>query len=182
MANPSHPHTLARRSFLLGVLGGAALGMAHKACGFEHPVTPGVVNQQEAWQRICRVIDAHNVDGYVGFDDDDLALFLRSGGPLCGVEGVGVGSTRAADAVEQAIERYHLNFRDPATCALLIIAAPTDSWYSMESHRAYATFRQACAPSQLLEGVVCLYGFYREATLNDVFKVTFIVATTGRER
>ena len=177
MANPSNTNKLARRAFLVG---GAALVMAHKASGFEQPVAPGVVNQHEAWQRICRVIDQHNVDGYVGFDDDDLALFL-SGGTFSGVEGVGVGSTRADDAVESAIERYHLNSRVPATDALLIIAAPTDSWYSMESHRAYATFRQACAQSQLLRGITCLYGFYREATLNDAFRVTVIVAATGRE-
>ena len=177
MAHSSNPNKLARRAFLLG---GTALAIAHKASGFEHPVAPGVVDKQAAWQRICRVTDPHNVGGYVGFDHGDVELIMGSR-YLCAVEGLTVGNTRATEAVEQALERYHLNFRKPVTHALLIIAAPMDSWYSLESHRAYATFLHACAQSQLLRGGTSTLGVYREATLNDAFRVTVVTAATGRE-
>ena len=154
--------------------------LAQSVHGFRPPVQSGVVDKQEAWQRIYRVTDRRNIDGYVGFDHEDVELILGSG-PVCAVEGVGVGDTRASDAVEQAIDRYHLNFTEPIAYGLLIMAAPRDGWYSMESHRAFAMFVRACTHSRPLRGGLYALGVYRDAALNDAFRVTVIFAAAGRE-
>ena len=170
-----------RRSVLLS---GGAMVLAPTVDAFRQPVGLGVLDEQEAWQRIYRVTDRRNIDGYVGFDYEDLELILGTY-PVCAVEGVGVGEARAFDAVEQVIDRCrlnHLNVTVPIASGLLIIAAPRDGWYSMESHRAFAMFVRTCAQSPPLRGGLYALGVYRDAALNDAFRVTLIFAAVGRER
>lgn len=173
-----------RRAVLLG---GGAMVLAPTVDAFRQPVRLGVLDEQEAWQRIQRVTDRRNGDGYVGFDHEDIELILGTG-PVRAVEAVGVGDARAFDAVEQVIDRCslnhlnHLNFTEPIASGLLIIAAPRDGWYSMESHRAFAMFVRTCAQSPPLRGGLYALGVYRDAALNDAFRVTLIFAAPGRKR
>jgi hypothetical protein len=169
-----------RRAVLLS---GGAMVLAPTVDAFRQPAPAGVVEEQEAWQRIYCVTDRRNVDGYVGFDHEDLELILGVG-PVYAVEGVGVGDARALDAVEQVIDRCslnHLNVTEPIASGLLIIAAPRDGRYSMESHRAFAMFVRTCAQSSPLRGGLYALGVYRDAALNDAFRVTLIFAAAGRE-
>lgn len=167
-----------RRAVLLG---GSAMVLVQAVDAFRQPAPSGVVEEQEAWQRIYRVTDRRNVDGYVGFDHEDIELILGTG-PVCAVEGVGVGEARAFDAVEQVIDRCRLNVTKPIASGLLIIAAPRDGWYSMESHRAFAMFVRTCAQSPPLQGGLYALGVYRHVALNEAFRVTLIFAAAGRER
>lgn len=176
IVSPSNPTNLSRRTVLLA---GGAIALAETVYPLSRPVQSGIVSEQEAWHRIQRTTDRRNIDGYVGFDFEDLELILGSG-PVCAVEGVGVGAARGSDAVEQAIDRCRLNFTEPVASGLLIMTAPRDGWYSMESHRAFAMFVRACARSQPLRGGLYALGVYREAAPNDVFKVTVIFAAAGQ--
>jgi hypothetical protein len=167
-----------RRAVLLG---GGAIVLAPPVDAFRQLVGLGVLDEQEAWQRIYCVTDRRNIDGYVGFDYEDLELILGTG-PVCAVEGVGVGDARAFDAVEQAIDRCALNFTEPIASGLFIIAAPRDGWYSMESHRAFSMFVRSSAQSSLLQGGLYALGVYRDTAQNDAFRVTLIFAAAGWER
>ncbi len=167
-----------RRAVLLS---GGAMVLAPTVDAFRQPVGLGVLDEQEAWQRIYRVTDRRNVDGYVGFDYEDIDLILGTG-PVCAVEGVGIGEARAFDAVEQVVDRCSLNVTEPIASGLLIIAAPRDCWYSMESHRAFAMFVRTCAQSPPLRSGLYALGVYRDAALNDAFRVTLIFAAPARER
>lgn len=174
------PLNPSRRAMLLS---GGAIALAPTVNALWQAAPSGALDEEEAWQRIYRVTDRRNVDGYVGFDYEDLELILGTG-PICAVEGVGVGEARAFDAIEQVIDRCslnHLNVREPIASGLLIIAAPQDGWYSLESHRAFAMFVRTSAQSPPLRGGIYALGVYRDAAPNDLFRVTLIFAAAGRE-